>query len=124
MQCVGTINVLRYKMCPSLYFPHPLGEVFFNVLIGKSVIFPQMNRIASHIKLTACDVMNRTQVIIRLIKEPMSITKYPCIRPRSNDLADEQVIGLLIVRLIHHTADQPADTAADQWNVFVTGWVK
>jgi hypothetical protein len=73
-----------------------------------------LDRHPGHKKLPAGHMVDGAQLIGRVFKVPAPVTEHARIRPGPDHLADEQVVSLLVVRLRHQPADQPADAAFHQ----------
>ena len=65
----------------------------------------------SHVELPTGAVMQSALLVERGFEVPPSVAEHPRVGPGCDDLADEQVVRLLVVRLWDHAARQPADPA-------------
>jgi hypothetical protein len=54
---------------------------------------------------------------VRFFKFPVAVVEHAAVGVSRDDFADEQIIGLLIMRLGYHFADQPSRAACDQRHV-------
>jgi hypothetical protein len=59
--------------------------------------FSALNRLARHHELTARHVVDRAQIIRRVVKVPVAVAENAVVGPGTGHLAYEQVIGLLVV---------------------------
>ena len=65
--------------------------------------------------------MQGAQLVWSRIEVPTALAEDPFVGPRSLNLANEQVVGILVMGFWKQTAHQPAYAALNQWHLVAWG---
>lgn len=67
--------------------------------------------------MSSGDVVQAAPGGIGTFESPMAVTENARVGPRSNDLTDEQIVGLLVMRLRDDPAGEPTGATLHEWQV-------
>lgn len=75
---------------------------------------PAAAGVAGDVELSACDVVETAPAGIGRLEVPAALSKHASVRPRPDDLPDEKIVGLLIVRLGDEPTNEPGRAPSHQ----------